>query len=126
MERGVFLYLIPALVFFALLYFMWPFFSPPQPEFWQAPLPHQEPECVPGSEPSCITRDGCYGNRPCVLGKLGGCVKDFECTPGDSEPCAYSSCVQGRRECDSCGKWGMCVPPPGCEIGYCPVGDQTN
>jgi hypothetical protein len=124
-ESGKYLYIIPVLLFFALLYFLLPFFIPPQPGFGPAPQAQGEPECSAGSEISCITPEGCAGYRPCILGRQGACEKRLECTPGETEPCTYSSCVEGERECDACGKWGRCVPPPGCEIGYCPVINDT-
>lgn len=120
------MYIIPVLLFFALIYFILPFFSQPEPDFGPVPETEGGPECSAGSEMSCTTADGCAGYRPCVLGRLGACEKDSECTPGESEPCTYSSCVQGAKECDACGKWGRCVPPAGCEIGYCPMGNNTN
>lgn len=118
MERKVFLVIVPAMVFVALIYVLLQFFSSPGVGAQEEAAAPAAQECVPGVRVDCTTAEGCAGHRPCRLGELGECVPDYECSPGDVGPCIFTVCTQGTRTCSPCGRWGPCEPPE-CEGEYC-------
>ena len=75
-------------------------------------LPAQPPvpECSGGEVKNC-TSYGCSGIMACKSGKWGACIADeWECRPGQMTACSLNSCQFGVKICDSCGKYGKCMP----------------
>jgi len=126
LDRRVFLYLIPAIMFVSLLYVVAHLFAPPKAVVPTEIGADEGNRCAQGETIACTTPQGCAGHRPCQLGHFGECVPDYECTPGETMSCPYDVCTMGRKECGQCGKWGPCIGPPECGEGdYCPAGNGS-
>jgi hypothetical protein len=127
LDKRVFVYLIPIILLISLAYVMIHFFVPPITGMPEGGEFRPGPECSAGEAVACVSASGCRGHRPCQLGSLGECMVDYECTPGEIGNCPFTVCTAGKRTCDECGRWGVCVGPPGCnESGVCAPGNDTN
>jgi len=86
---------------------------PQTPEFAPTLIPFGssgEPECISGEKISCTGEFNCPGTRTCTHGSWGSCIVPSECEPGETQFCEAGTCENGLKTCDSCGKWGECIP----------------
>jgi len=89
------------------LFLLKPAAEEPKPYF---PAQPAAPECSNGDVRDC-TRYNCTGTIACKSGKWGACITDeWECRPGQITACSLNSCQFGVKICDSCGKYGKCMP----------------
>lgn len=127
MDRRIFLYLIPIILLLSLMYVVVHFFFPPKIGMENEIGAETGQECSAGETRACVSEEGCRGYRPCQLGRFGECVIDYECTPGEMGDCPFTVCAVGKRTCDGCGRWGVCIGPPGCEgTENCSASSDTN
>jgi len=89
------------------LFLLKPAGQEPKPYF---PAQPAAPECSNKDVKNCISHN-CTGSMACKSGKWSTCIADeWECRPGQITACSLNSCQFGVKICDSCGKYGQCVP----------------
>jgi|GEM_PF-5110130 len=67
-------------------------------------------ECAEGNRTRC-TVEGCSGVASCIGGKYSDCaLPRKECLPGEKIGCNVDGCSFGYSACDSCGRFGPCLP----------------